>query len=89
MSYRVKALALFVGGGIGVGAAQADIDWETSRQQLPLNAGVGRVFKIGTQFVNCFVEPAWNVSADGPAPRYAITFGLSLLYPDFWGSLAR
>jgi len=61
-------------------------DWETNRQLLPLSGGFGRVFKIGPQYVNCFVEPAWNVSHDSPAPSYAITFGLTLLYPDFWGS---
>src|SRR5271156_4619982 len=68
---------------------QMIFDWQTNKQQLPVDAGVGRVFKIGPQYVNCFVEPAWNVSGDGPAPRYAITFGLSLLYPNFWSSLAR
>ena len=68
---------------------QMIFDWQTNKQQLPVDAGVGRVFKIGPQYVNCFVEPAWNVSNDGPAPRYAITFGLSLLYPNFWGSLGR
>ncbi|MGA2411949.1 MAG: neuromedin U, partial [Candidatus Binataceae bacterium] len=66
---------------------QMIFDWETDKQLLPLEGGVGRVFKIGPQYVNCFVEPAWNVSHDGPAPRYAINFGLSLLYPDFWRSL--
>ena len=65
---------------------QMIFDWETNKQLLPIDIGVGRVFKIGPQYVNCFVEPAWNVSHDGPAPRYAITFGFSLLYPDFWGS---
>jgi hypothetical protein len=59
-------------------------DWETGKYLLPLDFGVGRVFKIGPQIVNCFVEPAWNMSHDGPAPRYAIVFGFSLLYPDFW-----
>jgi hypothetical protein len=68
---------------------QMIFDWESNKQQLPIDAGVGRVFKIGPQYVNCFVEPAWNVSGDGPAPRYAITFGLSLLYPNFWNSLTR
>ena len=68
---------------------QMIFDWETNKQQLPLDLGIGRVFKIGPQYVNSFVEPAWNVSADGPAPRYAITFGFSLLYPNFWGSKAR
>jgi hypothetical protein len=68
---------------------QMIFDWQTNKQQLPVDAGVGRVFKIGPQYVNCFVEPAWNVSGDGPAPRYAITFGFSLLYPNFWSSLGR
>ena len=67
---------------------QMVFDWETNKQLLPVDAGVGRVFKIGPQYVNCFVEPAWNVTHDGPAPRYAITFGFALLYPDFWGSQA-
>jgi len=68
---------------------QMVFDWETDKQILPLEAGFGRVFKIGPQYVNCFLEPSWNVSHDGPAPRYAITFGLSFLYPDFWRSLKR
>ena len=68
---------------------QMIFDWVTYKQQLPIDAGIGRVFKIGPQYVNAFVEPAWNVSGDGPAPRYAITFGFALLYPNFWNSLAR
>lgn len=63
---------------------QMIFDWETHKQLLPVDLGVGRVFKIGPQWVNCFIEPAWNVATDGPAPRYAITFGVSLLYPHFY-----
>jgi hypothetical protein len=51
---------------------------------VPLDLGMGRVFKIGRQDVSLFVEPFWNISHDGPGPRYGITFGASLLYPDFW-----
>jgi hypothetical protein len=68
---------------------QMVFDWESNKQQLPVDLGLGRVFNIGPQIVNCFVEPAWNVSHDGPAPRYAITFGFSLLYPNFWGPRAN
>jgi hypothetical protein len=68
---------------------QMVFDWETGKQLLPIDAGIGRVFKIGPQYVNCFVEPAWNVTHDAPAPRYAITFGFSLLYPNFWGVRTR
>jgi hypothetical protein len=59
-------------------------NWKTGKQVLPLDLGAGRVFKIGRQDVNLFVEPFWNISHDGPAPRFGITFGASLLYPDFW-----
>jgi len=68
---------------------QMIFDWETNKQQLPIDGGVGRVFRVGPQYINSFIEPAWNVSNDGPAPRYAITFGFALLYPNFWGSKAR
>jgi hypothetical protein len=63
---------------------QMVFDWQSGRQTLPLDLGAGRVFDVGRQHVNCFVEPFWNVSRDGVAPRYGITFGISLLYPDFW-----
>lgn len=61
-------------------------NWRTHGKTLPVNLGVGRVFKIGTQAVNCFVEPFWNASHDGPAPSYGITFGFSLLYPNIYQS---
>jgi hypothetical protein len=63
---------------------QIVLNWKTGKQLVPLDLGVGRVFKIGRQDVNLFVEPFWNVSHDGPAPKFGITFGASLLYPDFW-----
>jgi hypothetical protein len=63
---------------------QMFFNWKTGKKILPFNLGVGRVFKIGRQNVSCFVEPFWNISHDGPSPKYGITFGVSLLYPDFW-----
>jgi hypothetical protein len=63
---------------------QMIFNWKTGKQQVPLDLGVGRVFKIGRQDVNLFVEPFWNISHDGPAPKFGIMFGASLLYPDFW-----
>lgn len=63
---------------------QMIFNWKSGKQVLPLDLGVGRVFTIGRQTVNVFVEPFWNISHDGPAPRYGITFGMSLLYPNFW-----
>lgn len=63
---------------------QLFFNWKTGKQTLPLDLGVGRVFKIGRQNVNCFVESFWNTTHDGPSPNYGIAFGLTLLYPDFW-----
>ncbi len=31
---------------------QMIFDWETNKQQLPIDAGIGRVFKFGRQYVN-------------------------------------
>jgi hypothetical protein len=59
-------------------------NWRNGKQVVPLDLGAGRVFKIGRQSVNCFIEPFWNLSHDGPAPSYGITLGISFLYPNFW-----
>src|SRR5262249_48598545 len=56
---------------------QMVFNWKSGKQVLPLDLGVGRVFKIGRQDVNLFVESFWNISHDGPSPRYGITFGAS------------
>ena len=61
-------------------------NWKTDKQLVPIDLGAGRVFKIGRQNVSCFIEPFYSVIADEPAPKYGVTFGVTLLYPNFWGS---
>ncbi len=74
-----------IGGGWFIRSQpQMVFDWKTGKQQLPLDLGAGRVFKLGRQNINVFVEPFWNVTHNGPAPKYGITFGASFLYPNFW-----
>lgn len=63
---------------------QMVFDWETRKQLLPINLGFGRVLNIAGQDLSLFVEPGWNISHDGPSPRYFVNFGLILLYPNFW-----
>ncbi len=63
---------------------QMIFDWTSGEQLLPVNLGVGRVFTLGRQTMSLFVEPFWNLATAGPAPRYGVTFGLSLLYPRIW-----
>ena len=64
-------------------------DWRTGNKILPLDLGVGRTFKIGSQNVNCFVQPFWNFSSGGHPPLYGINAGLSFLFPDFWKKIAQ
>ena len=63
---------------------QMIFDWKTRKQLLPVDLGAGRVFRVGRQAVSCFVEPFWNASENAPSPTYGVTFGLALLYPNFW-----
>jgi hypothetical protein len=63
---------------------QLTFDWKSHKEFLPLDLGFGRVFKLGEQNVSCFVEVTRNLSRDEPAPRYAITTGVSLLFPNMW-----
>jgi hypothetical protein len=63
---------------------QMIFNWRTGGQIVPLDLGAGRLFKIGRRNVSAFVEPFWNAVTDGPTPRYGVTFGIALLYPDFW-----
>jgi hypothetical protein len=63
---------------------QMFFNWKSGKQILPLDLGFGRVFRIGRQNVSWFVEPFWNITHDGPSPKYGCTFGVTLLYPEFW-----
>ena len=63
---------------------QLFFNWKTGKQILPLDLGLGRVFRIGRQNVSWFVEPFWNITHDGPSPKYGMMFGVTLLYPEFW-----
>lgn len=63
---------------------QMFFNWKTGRQTLPLDLGVGRVFRAGRQLVSCFVQPFWNITRDGPSPKYGITAGVAFIYPEFW-----
>jgi len=65
---------------------QIAVDWKTHGHVVPIDLGAGRVFQVGRQTVNLFVEPFWVVDHDGPGPRYGFTIGAALLYPGFWSS---
>jgi hypothetical protein len=51
---------------------------------IPLNLGVGRVFELGQQRINAYVQPEWTVQRprDAPqTPRFTLRFAFHLLYP--------
>ena len=47
---------------------------------IPLGARLGKVFKIGKQPVNAFLQ-SWYNAAD-PGPNYAIKFNFTFLFPE-------
>jgi hypothetical protein len=51
---------------------------------IPVNLGAGRVFKLGEQRINAYIQPEWTVQRprDAPqTPRFTLRFAFHLLYP--------
>lgn len=58
-------------------------DWENGgAATIPLALQLGRVVKIGSYDYNLSIEAAYAVAHDGPAPRWMIRIGFSLLLPE-------
>jgi hypothetical protein len=61
------------------------VDWtHHGATTVPLNIGVGRVFRLGPQRVNAYIQPEWTVERprDAPqTPRFTLRFAVHLLYP--------
>ncbi len=61
------------------------VDWaHHGATTIPLNLGVGRVFKLGDQLVNAYIQPEWTVQRPREAPqtpRFTLRFAFHLLYP--------
>ena len=60
-------------------------DWEKSgAATIPVNIGVGRFFKIGSQAINAYIQPEWNVhrpADDRITPRFTLRFSVTFLLP--------
>lgn len=60
-------------------------DWEKSgAATIPINVGVGRFFKIGSQAINAYVQPEWNLhrpADDRITPRFTLRFSVTFLLP--------
>ena len=51
------------------------------RWTVPLGGGVGRVFRIGDQPVNCSLQGYYNVETPDLGPKWTIRFQVQLLFP--------
>ena len=62
-----------------------EFDWtHGGAATVPLNIGFGRVFKIGPQAVNAYIQPEWNVVRPDDnrlVPRFTLRFAFNLLFP--------
>ncbi len=79
-------LTVAVPAASGDGAAGANrndsLQAKAADPTIPLASQVGRVLPIFGQQWNLAVEPFYMLVHDGPAPRWGIRFGLSLLLPE-------
>jgi len=48
---------------------------------IPIGAGAGKVWKVGTTTFNFFLEPQWTVAHDGDVPKFQVFGGLNLQFP--------
>lgn len=57
-------------------------DLEAHSYYIPVGAGAGKVWKVGTTTVNVFVEPQWTVAHDDDGvPKFQVFLGLNLQFP--------
>ena len=81
-------LAIFITRKLGKGwyigtNPQMIFNWARDNEAfIPLNIGIGRVFKIGPQYINAFISPQWTVHHDGPAPLFVVRLAVNFLFPE-------
>jgi hypothetical protein len=59
-------------------------NWEADSDDtwtLPLGGGVGKVFKIGHQMVNCSMQTYYNVVTPDFGPEWTLRFQFTLVFP--------
>jgi hypothetical protein len=59
-------------------------NWDAPSSQrwtVPLGGGVGKLFKIGNQPINCRLEAYYNIEAPDTAPDWSTSFTIQFLFP--------
>ncbi len=62
-------------------------DWERGGAgTVPVNLGMGKIFKVRTQAVSAYVQPEWTVHrpayAGAASPKFTLRLSLTLLFPE-------
>jgi hypothetical protein len=61
--------------------ATATFDLHNNGYYVPIGLGVGKVWKIGSTIMNCFVEPQWTVLQDQDGfPRFQAFLGINFTF---------
>ncbi len=69
---------------VGWGTTFWTFDTDNGNYNMPLNARVGKVTKLGNQPANIFLEPFYTPEAmrKGPAAEWGVKLSVTFLYPD-------
>jgi len=57
-------------------------DWTTKTAHIPVGGRLGKVFNIGKQPVNAFVQSDYYVAHSGTNPVWDIKLNLTFLFPE-------
>lgn len=53
----------------------------SNRWTVPIGGGIGRIFKVGNQPLNCRLRSYYNVVSPDGAPEWSINFSIAWLWP--------
>ena len=64
-----------------------NFDWERGGAgTVPVNLGLGKIFKVRTQAVSAYLEPEWTVHRPAylgaASPKFTLRLSVTLLYPE-------
>ena len=57
-------------------------DWESNQNTVPLGGGFGRIFKIGTQPINAYIQAFGYADRPDGGPDWSLRTQWTFLFPE-------